>query len=211
MVSLALSHGVFAYADLQIIQAVYDQITSEPWFSNGSAYRAEFARYVLETYRHGVALPEQLEEVCRATACERFRLSKSEVEGYRFLVVEDDFPIAREAADKLTHLGAHVLGPVPTVGEAMDLIEHGPDIDGALLDVNLNGEMSYPVAALLKMKQIPFAFMSGSDDSVLPAFFRAALVCSKPTDWSTVATILARKRRGVDKGVGRAPILPLAS
>ncbi|KRB49267.1 hypothetical protein ASE04_19050 [Rhizobium sp. Root708] len=126
---------------------------------------------------------------------QRFRRGKSKIEGYRFLVVEDDLLIAMEAVERLSLLGMEVLGPATTVADAVQMIEHGPAIDCALLDFNLNGEMSYPAAGLLRMKQIPFAFVSGYDDCVLPGFFRDALVCSKPADWETIAMLVAHSRR----------------
>lgn len=190
MVSFALSEGVFTPSDLLVVSAVYDHITAEPWFSKGTVYRSAFAACVLARYRDGVVLTSRLYEECLSVAWEHFRCLKSDIEGFRFLLVEDDYLIAMEAAETLGALGAEVAGPVGTVAHAMDLVEHGPEIDGAILDVNLAGEMSYPVAALLKMKHIPFAFVSGYDEGVLPAFYRAELVCSKPTDWATVAKLV---------------------
>ncbi len=196
MVSIELSHGVLEPDDLRLVRDVFEHITTEPWFSKGSAYRSEFAAYVLDTYMRNLTSPERLEEVCRAAAWQRFRPLKSEVDGYRFLVVEDEFLIAMDAGDTLAHLGAQVLGPVSTVAEAMHLIEHGPEIDGAMLDINLNDEMSYAAAALLKMKKIPFAFVSGYDEPTLPASHRSAMVFSKPADWANVAIHLARANAG---------------
>lgn len=211
MVSPILSHGIFSPDDLLVVQAAYDRIVAEPWFPKGSVYRANFATYVIDKYRQGLVDPERLANACRAAAWKRYRPLKSEIEGYRFLLVEDDYLIAIEAKGRLEDLGAEVVGPVPTVSEALELIEHGPEIDGALLDVNLNGEMSYPVAGFLKMKQIPFAFVSGYDNRVLPAFYRASLVCSKPTDWATVAILVGRMRNGATDPVNQSSVLHLAS
>ncbi len=55
------------------------------------------------------------------------------------------------------------------------------DIDAALLDINLDGEMSWAVASVLETRGVPFAFATGYDArTVLPDAFRDTLVVSKP-------------------------------
>ena len=211
MTTFGLSEGIFAPHDLLIVQSVYEHIVAEPWFSKGAAYHSKFARLVLDTYRVGPVTPDKLHEVCWAVAMERFRTRKSEIEGYRFLVVEDDYMVAMQACDRFSELGAETIGPAATLGDAMDLVEHGPPIDGAILDINLNGEMSYPVAGFLKMKRIPFVFVSGYDERVLPAFHRGATVYSKPTDWASVAIHLAHGGTGQREAFARLDSFDLAS
>jgi CheY-like chemotaxis protein len=84
------------------------------------------------------------------------------------------------------------------MADAVDLIEHGPQLDGALLDINLNGEMVYPAAAALKMKRVPFAFVTAYEDRMLPASYRGAKVFTKPASWATIASYLAHGG-GTDK------------
>jgi CheY-like chemotaxis protein len=55
------------------------------------------------------------------------------------LVVEDEAMIAMFLEDMLIDLGCRVAGPVGAVAPAIALIESGPRLDGALLDVNLRG------------------------------------------------------------------------
>lgn len=52
--------------------------------------------------------------------------------------------------------------------------------DGAVLDINVNGELSYPVATRLGELGVPFIFASGYGDRVLPAEFATALTLTKP-------------------------------
>jgi DNA-binding response OmpR family regulator len=68
------------------------------------------------------------------------------------LLVEDDYVIARQLARKLTAAGADVLGPVPDVTRALRLIAETAHIDGAVLDVNVRGDMVYPVAEALRAR-----------------------------------------------------------
>ncbi|KWV40204.1 hypothetical protein AS026_26765 [Rhizobium altiplani] len=193
MSNIALQ-GVFEPADMRIIQHAFDSVAAEPWFSKGVGYREDFARYVMRMYQRGMVLPDRLESLCRVAAWNKYRSAKSNFEGYRFLIVEDEYVTAREANDVLTELGADVVGPVPRIAEAIDIIEHGPQLDGAILDINLGGERVYPVAANLKMKGIPFVFVTAYEDRVLPASFRSAKVFTKPASWASIASHVAHQR-----------------
>lgn len=82
--------------------------------------------------------------------------------GRRILIVEDDYHVATSLALNFEVDGAAVVGPVASVKAALAIIEV-EHIDGAVLDVNLNGEMVYPVADALRQKGLPFVFVSGYD------------------------------------------------
>ncbi|MEE7446542.1 response regulator [Methylobacterium radiotolerans] len=81
--------------------------------------------------------------------------------GRRILVVEDEYLIASEVKRWLLAAGSEVLGPVPSVDQALDLIEdHRPD--AAVLDVNLgDGDTVYPVADKLGVLGVPYLFATG--------------------------------------------------
>ncbi len=80
--------------------------------------------------------------------------------GVRVLVVEDEPLIAIELQESLAAGGADVLGPVPTVRKALALLERSlPDI--AVLDLNLRGERSTPVARALRSANVPFVLATG--------------------------------------------------
>ena len=77
-------------------------------------------------------------------------------------------------------LGWDVVGPATRLTHAMHLARTEL-FDAAFLDVNLDGEMSWDVASLLKERGIPFAFSSGYDGaSVLPASLAGAQILRKP-------------------------------
>ena len=81
--------------------------------------------------------------------------------GRRILIVEDEYLIAMEMKRWLLAAGAEVLGPVPTVKRALDLIDDD-GIDAAVLDVNLgNGDTVYPVADKLSALGVPYLFATG--------------------------------------------------
>ena len=83
------------------------------------------------------------------------------LEGRRILIVEDEYLIAMQVKRWLLAAGAAVVGPVPSVARALDLIED-EGIDAAVLDVNLgNGDTVYPVADKLSALGVPYLFATG--------------------------------------------------
>jgi DNA-binding response OmpR family regulator len=97
----------------------------------------------------------------------------------RVLIVEDEFFIALDIGQQLADAGFEVVGPAPSVAKALTLVAE-PGCDVAILDVNLGGETSEPVAQKLRESDKPFVVLSGySTDNLLP-WFGGATVLSKP-------------------------------
>jgi predicted TIM-barrel fold metal-dependent hydrolase len=93
------------------------------------------------------------------------------------------------------------------------LIEtEGDQLDGAVLDVNLDGDRVYPIADALLALGIPFVFATGYDLWVIPAVYAGVPRCEKPIRVSLLSRLLAeqiagdvRNRTGSDAvGSGRA-------
>jgi DNA-binding response OmpR family regulator len=80
----------------------------------------------------------------------------------RVLVVEDEWLIADEVCHQLLKAGYRVVGPVPSVREALSFIDDD-EVDAALLDYRLNDEDSHQIAEELAAHDIPFAFLTGLD------------------------------------------------
>jgi CheY-like chemotaxis protein len=78
----------------------------------------------------------------------------------RVLVVEDEMTIALLIEDMLTDLGHEVVGLAMRLPQAMELAATAI-VDLAILDVNLDGRMSFPVADLLSARGVPFVFATG--------------------------------------------------
>lgn len=94
--------------------------------------------------------------------------TKTMLNGRRLLLVEDEYFIAEDMAWQLVAGGAEVVGPVASVDAAIELIEQNQRIDGAILDVNLHGVMSWPVADSLLRHGVPFVFATGYDRATIP-------------------------------------------
>lgn len=98
----------------------------------------------------------------------------------KVLVVEDEFFLADDLASALRDVGARVAGPVPTPADALAMLEREPDIDAALLDINLRGKLVYEVADLLKARGIPFLFATGYAEIAIPEDMRDVMRVEKP-------------------------------
>jgi DNA-binding response OmpR family regulator len=99
--------------------------------------------------------------------------------GRRVLVVEDEYLLADDMAQALRKLGAEVVGPVPTTDKALALLDSEP-IDGAVLDINLRGQMAFPVADVLRERGVPFVFATGYDQATVPSAYDGVPRWEKP-------------------------------
>ena len=109
----------------------------------------------------------------------------------RILLVEDDYHLSCMVRDWLAELGYEPVGPVPSVKSALELIANEP-LDGAILDVSLRNEDSYPVADALGERGVPFVFATGYGASGLAPRFRDTPVLSKPFLFADVRRAVAR-------------------
>jgi DNA-binding response OmpR family regulator len=107
----------------------------------------------------------------------------------RILIVEDEYYLAADLAEALTARGAEVVGPVATLAEAAKAIADCPP-DHAVLDVNLRGEMSFPIADRLEAAGIPYVIATGYSEGSLPERFRAKPRLEKPYRAERIAELL---------------------
>jgi CheY-like chemotaxis protein len=106
------------------------------------------------------------------------------------MVVEDEYFIALDMAQALEEYGAEVVGPAGSIAEALELLEHAGPLDGAIVDVNLHGDLALPVAEALRNRRVPFVFTTGYDARVIPERFHNIARCEKPVDFNDVARAL---------------------
>lgn len=110
----------------------------------------------------------------------------------KILLVEDEYLIATELRCELEDLGASVVGPVSTVDAALAAIRSRQDLDGAVVDVNLGGEMAFAVIDLLVERQVPLVLATGYDVQALPPRFAGVERHDKPVDINRIAQSLAK-------------------
>lgn len=99
--------------------------------------------------------------------------------GLRVLVVEDVGMVAMALKSMLEEIGCEVVGMAARLREAEELARR-EKLDGVLLDLNLAGQFAYPVADILKERDIPFIIMSGYDAGQLHPGFAGLPNMQKP-------------------------------
>ena len=114
----------------------------------------------------------------------------SALRGRRLLVVEDDYFIVEHLLRELEQAGVEVVGPVPNLGQAMVLLGSTRELDGAILDIDLQGELVLPLADALLSRSIPFIFLTGYEPAMIPPRFKDIRHCPKPVELSTLAGAL---------------------
>jgi CheY-like chemotaxis protein len=110
--------------------------------------------------------------------------------GKRVLIVEDEYAVALMIEDFLIEFGCTPVGPCGTVARALDAVA-AETFDVALLDVNLDGEMVYPVADALAERHIPFLFVSAYGEAAIPPGHTDWKVCAKPFTGNDLAAMLS--------------------
>lgn len=108
----------------------------------------------------------------------------------KVLLVEDEALVAMMIEDLLLDLGSEVGETAMRLDEAVAAARTG-DFDLALLDLSLAGTRTYPVADILRTRNIPFAFLTGYRSDDLEEAYRATPILAKPFRRSDLQAILA--------------------
>ena len=100
--------------------------------------------------------------------------------GHHVLIVEDEAVIALELEDTLRDAGYEVVGPAASVDAAMVCLGDDRVLAGAVLDINLGNEDVFSVADALSASRVPFLFLTGHSNTVLPSRHEKRPVIRKP-------------------------------
>lgn len=111
------------------------------------------------------------------------------LKGSNILLVEDEMLVAMLLESALEPEGCNVI--CAGFVEQATLLATERAIDAAVLDVNLHGKRSYPVAEALSARGIPFVFATGYGDFDLKTLFPDSPVITKPYDPDDVITTLS--------------------
>jgi CheY-like chemotaxis protein len=111
--------------------------------------------------------------------------------GRRILVIEDEMLILMMIEDMLADLGCESVAVASKIGSAISLIE-GQDFDTAMLDMNLNGIESYPIADALTVREVPYFFSTGNSLTHVKDGYRDQDVLKKPFTFEQLSDMLSR-------------------
>lgn len=112
--------------------------------------------------------------------------------GRRLLVVEDRAVIAAKLARVLDQAGATVMGPIATLAGALNAVAADGSIDAAIIDVDLRGELAFPLCERLAGRGTRFMLITGYELAMLPPPWSASKALCKPfTSADLVAATLA--------------------
>jgi two-component sensor histidine kinase/CheY-like chemotaxis protein len=124
----------------------------------------------------------------------------------RIMVVEDEALVALALAESLSQLGFSVVGPLHNLNDAEVAVTQSA-IDGAILDVNLNGRLVYPLADKLVERKVPFVFMTGYGADNIDARFKKVPVLHKPIEQDTLRRVFSVAGRPEESSVPRVHLV----
>ena len=108
----------------------------------------------------------------------------------RILIVEDEMMILLLMEEILSDAG-FACATAANVEQALALVK-AETFDGATLDVNLNGDKSYPLADVLAASGVPFLFVTGYGRRGLNEHYRGWPILNKPFHCDTLVEMVRR-------------------
>jgi DNA-binding response OmpR family regulator len=103
------------------------------------------------------------------------------LEGCNILLVEDEYFVAIRLERALVDHGANIVASLSQLDAAYEFIfRNEARADVAILDINLSGKLSFPLADDLALHGVPVIFLSGYDDNFVPAGYRSRPRLQKP-------------------------------
>ena len=111
-------------------------------------------------------------------------------------IVEITVPVAASPMFASSRTSANGISPEAEsrkkrakIGTAIDIARTG-SFDAAIIDINLDGSMTYPVADILKARAIPFAFTTGYGKNGIDNAYSKVPILPKPFSRDQLETLL---------------------
>lgn len=99
--------------------------------------------------------------------------------------------VAWTLEDMLADLGCDIVGPAARVNQALAIVD-AEVIDLAILDINLHGQKSFPIADALAAGGVPFVFLTGYNCIGIPEAYKAYPLLQKPCGSAALTAMLER-------------------
>lgn len=123
------------------------------------------------------------------------RVAVSTAAGLNVLIAEDETLVSMLLEEMLADLGCTVAGTASNLNDALVMIEGAGPVDLAILDVNLGGQPIEPVVEALRMRSVPFLFVTGYGAASVNDRFAGAPVLQKPFQMPMLEQALAKFSR----------------
>ena len=159
-------------------------------------WRREGLQCVLSIPR-GDAIPMNRSQHGRASTESQPPPNGITVTGNKIMVVEDEALVAMSLRDSLDELGFSVIGPFSRISEAMIALRNN-HVDAAVLDVNLGGELIYPLADVLTADHVPFVFITGYGADEIERRYASIPILQKPIEADALKSMLLPRSTGTD-------------
>jgi two-component SAPR family response regulator len=114
------------------------------------------------------------------------------LDGWRILLVEDQYLIAAEIRRLVQSMGGEAIGPANTVEKALGLLDPTPDF--AILDINLGSHSVWPLVDALKERSVPLVLASGYDHFMVPDEHQDVARLRKPLSRIELARVVRQIR-----------------
>jgi len=115
-----------------------------------------------------------------------------DLKGLKVLVVEDESMVSMLMEDMLQDLGCMVVGTIARFDDALKQAINDPAFDVALLDVNLNGKQTFPIAEQLAARGVRFIFATGYGEGILPQSLQGGPILQKHFELEALQKALRR-------------------
>ncbi len=115
----------------------------------------------------------------------------------RIMLVEDEALVGMMMRDMLVDLGYFVVGPFCSVAEAHNASQTH-QFDCAILDLNIGGDMAYPIARMLEARGVPFIFATGYGPESMDRRYAHVPILQKPISRDTLETFLRNQLAASD-------------
>ncbi len=113
------------------------------------------------------------------------------LKGAKILLIEDEALVAMLLEDMLADRGCTVAAVAHRLDDALARVGDADlAFDVAILDLNLNGEVTFSVAEALAARGVPFVFATGYGAGGLPHIWKSRPTLQKPFTANDVASAL---------------------
>lgn len=170
-----------------IAATINDQLKGEAGFD----WRADGLRCILTVPMHAASRSRAM---AAAPPILRVAAEPPVHQAQSILLVEDEALVSLMMQEEFKRHGWNVVGPYRSFDDAISAAREA-QFDAAVLDLNLNGVSSYPIADVLQSRGISYAFLTGYSRDRIDPRYRHVFVLEKPIGEEGIRAVIDHVRR----------------